>query len=287
METATRKSDRRIFGSERLRSQLGKRQLCVFPAGPWRRNLRGAPSYAVSSNGSETGPSFALANLNANSTPDLITTTNVTSKLSLYTLIGNGNGGFTPGATVPIDETNALGTPPLVAAGDLTGDNDNDAIVGVTTQSQPGAAELAVFLGNGNDTFGSEKNTRVASTVGAMVLGDFNNDKKLDVIAGGVVSTDTDEDPTAGAVFFFAGQGNGSFATPVTIANPLNPVAFAAQDLNGDNNLDLVIANGGSPDSTPPVAGSVQSIRATEPELPNAESARRSGLPAGGRHRRR
>jgi hypothetical protein len=218
----------------------------------------GAPSYAAGGNGSETGPSFAAVDLNGDNKLDLVTTSAVDFQLSLYTLIGTGTGSFTPGATVPIGETNALSTPPLVAAGELTGDNHNDAIVGVTTQTEPGEGDLAVFLGDGNDTFGGEKNTSLASTIGAMVLGDFNDDKKLDVIAGGVVGTDGEGDPTSGAVFFLAGQGNGSFATPVSIASPLNPVALAAMDLNGDKNLDLVIGDGGSPDVTPTIAGSVE-----------------------------
>ena len=143
-------------------------------------------------------------------------------------------------------------------AADLTGDSKNDAIFGISTQDA-GAGDLAVFLGNGNDTFGVEKDTFVCREPSARWLrGDFNNDNKLDVIAGGMASTDDLGNPAAGQVFFLAGEGNGSFAAPVSIASPVNPVSLAAADLNGDNNLDLVIADGGAPYVTSPIAGSLK-----------------------------
>ncbi len=142
-------------------------------------------------------------------------------------------------------------------AGDLNGDSKNDAIVGVTTQTN-GGGTLAVFLGNGNDTFGAEKDTFLTSSIGAMVTGDFNNDTKLDVIAGGVTSADQSGNPDSGTVFFLAGQGNGSFAAPTAIAHPLNLAALAVADFDGDKKLDLVIGDGGSPNVMPPILGSVE-----------------------------
>ena len=41
------------------------------------------------------------------------------------------------------------------------------------------------------------------------------------------------------------------------IATPRNPVSFAAADLNGDKNLDLVVADEGAPFASVPVDGSV------------------------------
>ncbi len=219
----------------------------------------GAPFYSIAGgNESQTGPSFATADLNGDNKPDLITTAIANSQRSLYTLTGSGSGTFTPGTTEAISAVNVGATPPLVLAGDLTGNHKIDAIVGVTTQDGPGTGDLAVFLGNGNDTFSGEKDTILGSSIGAMVAGDFNNDKKLDVIAGGIVSGDVPYDPVSGAVFFLAGQGNGFFATPAPIASPLNPVALAAMDFNGDKNLDLVIADGGAPFVTTPIVGSAK-----------------------------
>ena len=183
------------------------------------------------------------------------------SGLSLYTLIGNGAGTFTPGATKAISATNVGGNPPLVLAGQLTSATSNDAILGVTTQSAgtTGSAtgDVAVFLGNGNDTFGSEMDTPFNSEAGAMVTGDFNNDNALDVIVGGPVTTDSTGNPASGAVFYLEGKNNGSFDSPVPIDTPLNPVSFAAGELTSAKNLDLVVANGGTPFAATPVDGSV------------------------------
>ena len=189
-----------------------------------------------------------------------MTTTNA-SGLSLYTLIGNGAGAFTPGVTKAITATNVGGNPPLVLAGHLNSATNNDAMLGITTQSATitGSAtgDVAVFLGNGNDTFGSEMDTPFNSEAAAMVTGDFNNDNVLDVIVGGPVTTDSGGNPATGAVFYLEGKNNGSFDTPVPIDTPLNPVSFAAGELTSAKNLDLVVANGGTPFATSPVDGSV------------------------------
>src|SRR5271156_2122092 len=206
------------------------------------------------------GPPFALADFNGDNIPDIVTTTNA-SGLSLYTLIGNGAGAFAPGVTKAITATNVGGSPPLVLAGQLTSATSNDAILGLTTQSAgtTGSAtgDVAVFLGNGNDTFGSEMDTPFDSEASAMVTGDFNNDNALDVIVGGPVTTDSTGNPASGAVFYLEGKNNGSFDAPVPIDTPLNPVSFAAGELTSAKNLDLVVANGGTPFATTPVDGSV------------------------------
>ena len=205
------------------------------------------------------GPAFAVADFNGDLKPDIVTT-NSASGLSLYTLTGNGDGTFTSGFTGAISANNA-GNPPLVLAGDLNGDKNNDAMVGITTQSATltgnGMGDLAVFLGNGHDSFGSEIDTPFASTAGAIVAGNFDNDTVMDVVAGGVVTIDSMANPATGAVFYLEGKNDGSFQTPVQIATPRNPVSFAAADLNGDKNLDLVVADNGAPFASVPVDGSV------------------------------
>src|SRR5271154_672876 len=210
--------------------------------------------------GLTTGPPFALADFNGDNILDIVTTINA-SGLSLYTLIGNGAGTFAPGVTKAITATNVGGNPPLVLAGEVTSATTNDAILGLTTQSAgttgTATGDVAVFLGNGNDTFGSEMDTPFNSEAAAMVTGDFNNDNALDVIVGGPVTTDSGGNPASGAVFYLEGKNNGSFDAPVPIATPLNPVSFAAGELTSAKNLDLVVANGGTPFAASPVDGSV------------------------------
>ena len=165
-------------------------------------------SYDAPSVGAPLGPAFAVADFNGDNLPDIATTTSA-SGLSLYTLTGNGDGTFAPGATKAIS-TAGVGDPLLVIAGPLTSNTSNDVVVGITTQSATtignGMGELAVFLGNGNDTFGSEMDTAFDTTAGAIVAGDFNNDKALDLVAGGVVTVDSDRQPGVGRSLLSRGQ---------------------------------------------------------------------------------
>ncbi len=238
----------------------GSGSYVYFLLGRGDGTFAGSVAYNTPTGGLSVGPPFALADFNGDNIPDIVTTTNA-SGLSLYTLIGNGAGTFAPGVTKAITATNVGGNPPLVLAGELTSATSNDAILGVTTQTAgttgTAAGDVAVFLGNGNDTFGSEMDTPFDSEAGAMVTGDFNNDNALDVIVGGPVTTDSSGNPASGAVFYLEGKNNGSFDTPVPIDTPLNPVSFAAGELTSAKNLDLVVANGGTPFATTPVDGSV------------------------------
>jgi len=238
----------------------GSGSYVYFLLGRGDGTFAGSVAYNTPTGGLSVGPPFALADFNGDNILDIVTTTNA-SGLSLYTLIGNGAGTFAPGATKAITATNVGGNPPLVLAGELTSATSNDAILGLTTQSAgttgTAAGDVAVFLGNGNDTFGSEMDTPFDSEAGAMVTGDFNNDNALDVIVGGPVTTDSSGNPASGAVFYLEGKNSGSFDAPVPIDTPLNPVSFAAGELTSAKNLDLVVANGGTPFATTPVDGSV------------------------------
>src|SRR5262245_24090163 len=74
----------------------------------------------------------------------------------------------------------------------------------------------------------------------AVVVGDFNRDRKVDLA---VVSNVGD------SVDVLLGKGNGTFR-PVTKysigATAFSPVSIKARDVNGDGKLDLVTANSGS-----------------------------------------
>jgi hypothetical protein len=67
-----------------------------------------------------------------------------------------------------------------------------------------------------------------------IVVGDFNNDGKLDV----AVANNHDN-----TVSIYLGHGDGTFGTPNTYAVGNGPLGLAASDLNHDGKLDLVVAN--------------------------------------------
>jgi hypothetical protein len=70
-----------------------------------------------------------------------------------------------------------------------------------------------------------------------VAVGDFNHDGKLDLA---VVSGYTN----VSGVEIFLGEGGRKFRDPVSYPTSDNPTSVAVGDLNGDGNLDLVLANG-------------------------------------------
>ena len=72
------------------------------------------------------------------------------------------------------------------------------------------------------------------------MAGDFNNDGKQDVVVG--VS---DNNNGTGILYFFRGNGAGSFATPTQTTSNI-PIAFMLTgDFNNDGNLDVMVGDDG------------------------------------------
>jgi hypothetical protein len=73
------------------------------------------------------------------------------------------------------------------------------------------------------------------TTQGALVVGDFNNDGKLDVAVAQQSGNST------GILNVFLGKGNGDFEVPVQINLDVWPERIVSGDFNGDGNLDLIV----------------------------------------------
>src|SRR6185312_13987754 len=121
--------------------------------------------------------------------------------------------------------------------GDFNGDGFPDIALTCTgSASKNSAYTVYVLLGNGDGTF-------VQSTafdgLSNLVAGDFNHDGKTDLLAVGSNGISGGE-----SINFFAGNGDGTFANPVTSALPFATYAYAlAVDLNQDGYPDLVLSN--------------------------------------------
>jgi hypothetical protein len=108
-------------------------------------------------------------------------------------------------------------------------------------------------MGRGDGTFQSAGDIPTDPYPVALAAGDFNGDGILDLAAVCLRQAS----PSTGSVNVLVGNGNGSFQDPQSYAVGFAPCAVAVADFNGDQNSDLVIANGGGYDLYQPGSVSV------------------------------
>lgn len=216
---------------------------------------------------------IAVADINADGFPDIVTSNSHADNLSI--LLGNGAGSFAL-ASAP-----ATGHwPKAVSAVDLNKDGKLDL---VTADQEDATA--SVLIGNGNGTFAPRVVYGACTKAHETAVGDLNGDTWPDVAiachsttliavllndgAGGLLPAvtysmgtgsrphslvfgDFNQDGTldiavadygANNVGIRLGTGNGTFPTIATYATGTGPHSIRTADLNGDGKLDLVTAN--------------------------------------------
>lgn len=123
-----------------------------------------------------------------------------------------------------------------VAIGDFNHDGNPDLAVSSTYN------QVSIFLGNGDGTFSAPTIYNLTFYVtGSVAVGDFNSDGKIDLaVVGG--------DTSGNGLAFFAGNGDGTFASPVYFPTTLAgaSITAVAEDFNHDHNLDLFVGGNGS-----------------------------------------
>ena len=146
-------------------------------------------------------------------------------------LLNNGTGHFSTQTYSTGDKK--LGKFPMsVKMGDMNNDGNLDL---VTTNASRGkkSSSIAILLGNGAGSFGTANTTLVEGRKARdLVLGDFNGDGDLDVVATNLLSRE---------IVFMAGNGAGGLAAPVAYTVGLQPTSIIAADFNGDGILDLAV----------------------------------------------
>jgi len=166
--------------------------------------------------------SVAVADLDGDSAPDLVTANFLSADVSV--LLGNGDGSFQAATFF------AAGVFPIsIAVSDLDGDTIPDL---VTTNFNN--EHVSVLLGNGDGSFQAAAFFATGLVPASIAVADLDGDSVPDLVTGNRGSDD---------VGVLLGNGDGSFQAALFFAVGDRPMSVAVADLDGDSVPDLVTAN--------------------------------------------
>ena len=135
------------------------------------------------------------------------------------------------------------GRPSSLAVRDLNGDGNLDVVVanyGCSPCSPPIRGSVSVLVGNGDGTFQAVAKYDTGPNPQSVAVGDFNGDGKPDLAVANDGSTN---------IAVLLGNGDATFQAAVSYgmggAPPRATDILTTGDFNGDNKLDLAVANSG------------------------------------------
>ncbi|CAF1085715.1 unnamed protein product [Adineta ricciae] len=189
--------------------------------------IRTADFRSINTFPTNSGPySLATGDLNHDGHSDIVVANYYAFTISIH--FGNGDGSFTDYITY---STESESYPVDITLNDLNNDSNLDIIVVNYNQNNVG-----IFYGYGNGSVANQItiSTGSQSYPNAARVGDFNNDKKLDIVT---VNHGTY------TISILLNYGNNSFSNPTTYNTQNEPISLAIGDFNNDNNSDIVVAN--------------------------------------------
>ncbi|TDN37256.1 hypothetical protein E4631_25160 [Hymenobacter sp. UV11] len=186
----------------------------------------------IFSTGADSYPNgIAVADVNGDGKPDLLTANSSSSTAGV--LLGTGTGNF---GAVTTFSTGAGSTPVSITVADGNGDGIPDLFT-----ANQGSNTAGVLLGTGTGSFGAATtfSTGAGSYPRSIAVADVNGDGKPDLLTANYGSS------TAGVLL---GTGTGSFGAATTFSTGADsyPRSIAVADVNGDSKPDLLTANNGS-----------------------------------------
>jgi hypothetical protein len=204
------------------------------------------------SSGGEANASLVLGDLNGDGKLDIVTANfcvancQTTPEGGFGVLLGNGDGTFQSALVYSL----VGGTAGSVALGDLNGDGKLDVVVSVTpTIGCFAEGSIAVFLGKGDGTFQPQRTYKSGGLcANNLLVADVNEDGKPDVLVVNDCGSDQSfcSSSTDSVIAVLRGNGDGSFLAARTYdSGGAARSSITVADVNGDEKLDLLVANSG------------------------------------------
>jgi hypothetical protein len=208
----------------------------------------------------------AVGDFNHDGKLDLaVSTCNVDNQVSV--MLGNGDGTLRQLVNYTVE-----GCPDAPAVGDFNGDGNLDLVV---TDPSGTTGTVSLLLGNGDGTFQPPRNYAAEAFSCCILVGDVNNDGKLDLIMF-----------APNAVSVLLGNGDGTFQEPPINSIPPEQIsAIGIGDFNRDGKLDVVaMAEFGSQSSAQVLLGNgdgtftyFASYRVAQPEAVTVADLNKDG----------
>jgi uncharacterized protein (TIGR03437 family) len=183
--------------------------------------------------------SFGAADFNGDGKPDLaaLAFDNVNSSATVVIALGQGDGTFRL--------VNSYTTPVAfsITVGDINGDGKPDVLVSGAEIGSSLVGSIAVYTGNGDGSLKLANSHSYGSDsfVFSVCLADIQGSGKIDLVTAVSSGLANGFATATGSISILAGNGDGTFQNPVTLA-PLGgtvPFFLVAGDFNADGRPDL------------------------------------------------